>query len=331
MVCWPILRIYRQVGSRYADMHIRDNDFLIAGADKVLKHIFYIAFAFGMSLQDGSPRQQLIGTPESHLAVNNRDSGVEDRLQGEWRVTEAFVSIEGRSESISLEPHGGLLSFVFKGDEFTTRDLSKTNNHGKFFIDTGRQPMWLDAGGTKGVFRFEGDSLVIRWGLQRPKGFDFGDGLLTEKFVLTKVARDDESRNGLVGDWVLADAVGYLYKPEEKGEVSLLALKVRERSVVWINGTKSMESSISVDDTKCPMWIDFSDSRPFYDPGDIGLDIPPLPMKGIFRVDGDTLSLCLSVDGDRPSGFDVIPNRIRPIIFRRKRVVPARLPEGESQ
>lgn len=100
----------------------------------------------------------------------------------------------------------------------------------------------------------------------------------------------------LVGDWAVQSAVrgGKVEKDDGPASITFTAdgkLRVREGK-----REKPEEIPYTHNPKKDPAEIDLTEPGGGMKGGEV--------MKGIYRIDGDTLLLCLSMEGDRPTTFD---------------------------
>lgn len=295
----------------------------------MFKSSFVHAFIILLVLQAKSFCQVEISVGmNSDKVVESQNRAFENSLQGKWICVDFSVTLEGELLSnLPKTDYGGELVFNFDGDELFFLQEGNTNFSGVFSIDASQTPMWITmSDGAKGLFRLDDDTLTIRFSDTRPEGFDFGDGLKTEIITLKRVKAEkdgeiiDEANRQTIdtlrGTWQLIGVLDERSR-DEKRNIKPLSLKISNDASAWRRGKTRNEISIKVDDTKSPMWIDFSDSCPFYNREDFGVDVPPLPMKGIFRVEADQLILCVSAAGERPTSFDVAPERLPSIVFKK--------------
>ena len=297
----------------------------------MFKSSFVHAFIILLVLQAKSFCQVEISVGVNNdKVVESQNRAFENSLQGKWICVDFSVTLEGELLSnLPKTDYGGELVFNFDGDELFFLQEGNTNFSGVFSIDASQTPMRIKISDrAKGVFRLDGDTLTIRCSDTRPEGFDFGDGLTTEIITLNRVTVEkdgeiiDEANRQTIdtlrGTWELIRVLDGK-SGDEKRNIKPLSLKISNDASAWRRGKTRNEISVKVDDTKSPMWIDFSDSCPFYNREDFGVDVPPLPMKGIFRVDADELTLCVSVGGERPMAFDFLSGGIPPLVFKKVR------------
>src|SRR3954465_3333359 len=100
----------------------------------------------------------------------------------------------------------------------------------------------------------------------------------------------------LVGDWAVESAV-VGGKREDPPAGTTWTFTVDGKSVLSVGGGEGAgpgPSTYTVDAKKDPAWVD------------IAAGPKGTPMKGVYKRDGDTLTLCLAVeaDGDRPAAFE---------------------------
>src|SRR5262245_19314512 len=107
----------------------------------------------------------------------------------------------------------------------------------------------------------------------------------------TKEAKKDAP--GLVGEWA-AEAATVGGKAENPPPGTTWSFTADGKSVRKIgDGLKTAEGTYKADAKKDPAQVDISE-------GPKGS-----PMTGIYKVDGDTLTLCLAQDGEeRPTAFE---------------------------
>lgn len=100
----------------------------------------------------------------------------------------------------------------------------------------------------------------------------------------------------LVGEWAVESAI-HGGKPEKKsGPASITFTADGKLQVREGKDAKPEELPYSHNPKKDPPEIDLTEPRG----GMMGGEV----MKGIYRIDGDTLLLCLSIEGERPTTFD---------------------------
>jgi uncharacterized protein (TIGR03067 family) len=93
----------------------------------------------------------------------------------------------------------------------------------------------------------------------------------------------------IVGEWVPESAViGGKNDPPPAGSTFEFT-----KAIMKEPGSKGEEMKYSVDLKKDPMEIDLKESAGMKD----------MVMPGIFKIDGDTLMICISMIGDRPKTF----------------------------
>jgi uncharacterized protein (TIGR03067 family) len=113
----------------------------------------------------------------------------------------------------------------------------------------------------------------------------------------------------LRGTWV-AVSIEQAGRKEDPPKGQELTFTFEAVKVVINEGTRITEGTYITNDTKNPKEIDL---------------IPPKdlrggdPIKGVYRIDGDTLKLAFSRRGARPSTFDGKDNEGGVITFKRKK------------
>lgn len=97
----------------------------------------------------------------------------------------------------------------------------------------------------------------------------------------------------LVGEWAVESAV-IGGKRDDPPAGTAWTFTADGKSVFAVpGGSDSASGTYTTDPKKDPAWVDIS-------AGPKGT-----PMKGVYKRDGDTLTLCLGLDGDaRPAGFE---------------------------
>ncbi len=290
----------------------------------------------------------LLGSDESAVAdslafddgqTENHRRADESPLLGRWVVLE--MQLLSNDEVVRFnneETEDGPLVYEFRLDTYiASQNGTEDSPQDKYATDINQIPMWLDLGDTKCVFSIDGNLMTICCGLTRPPELDIRSGndlRLRTKMILRRICDVEEadqelrrerrrasniSIESLEGVWLLSEVVdveGDSNQSNGKEAVhSGLSIEFKRNRAIWRCGNHYVGTSITVDATKDPKWIDF-DGCPFYKDRDFGLDPPSLPMMGLFCEDGNKLTLTVSI-GDRPVDFKSYPNRLPCMIFVR--------------
>jgi uncharacterized protein (TIGR03067 family) len=104
----------------------------------------------------------------------------------------------------------------------------------------------------------------------------------------------------LEGDWVVES-----FEPQEGGpkEKSVTFTFTADRILIHDGmGKKPEEAGYSADLKKKPATIDIKPGR-VGGPGGAGGPPPDLVVRGIIEIDGDTMKLCFTKEGERPTEF----------------------------
>jgi uncharacterized protein (TIGR03067 family) len=105
----------------------------------------------------------------------------------------------------------------------------------------------------------------------------------------------------LEGDWVVESFEPKEGGPPDNGPGSITMTITADKIMIKEGRReKPEEAAYTVDLTKKPATIDI---RPGRAGGPGGGPPPDLVVKGILSIDGDTLKLCFTKDGDRPTEF----------------------------
>lgn len=97
----------------------------------------------------------------------------------------------------------------------------------------------------------------------------------------------------LFGEWVPESAViGGKVDPPPPG--STMTITTKGRLVMKEGKDEPVEMDFTFDPKKDPPEIDFAEPR-----GGMGQKA----LKGIYKLDGDTLMICIAMGGDRPTAF----------------------------
>ena len=99
----------------------------------------------------------------------------------------------------------------------------------------------------------------------------------------------------LVGEWVVEKAVvGGKEKPVRPG--SGLTVTADGRMTLTEGGiNQKLEGPLTIDPTKAPAALDFTPDGPA---------AKGVPFAGIYKIEGDTLTVCLVIGADRPARFE---------------------------
>lgn len=215
------------------------------------------------------------------------------RLQGEWKLS---------------TPDGGEGTWVFEGDKVTVTMPDGNRHVATVTLDRAARPWTVDFALTEGeasgqtvkglLERQEGKVRVIVGapGLDRPESFDAdGDGI--HLFELTRKEGGDEPAKGqargtrrrLQGEWES--------KLPDGGEIECV---IKGDKLVAEMGERRYEITFKLDpEAKPHATIDMHvDEGP---ENAKGQDNP-----GIYKLEGDTLSICVSGNGERPGAFETV-------------------------
>jgi len=116
----------------------------------------------------------------------------------------------------------------------------------------------------------------------------------------------------LEGDWVVES-----FEPQEKGAQGTITFTFTADRIQIHEGRREKPegAGYTADLTKKPATIDI---RPVLAGGPGGPPPPDIVVKGILSIDGDTLKLCFTRDGDRPTEFKAdADKRVVLITFKR--------------
>jgi uncharacterized protein (TIGR03067 family) len=119
----------------------------------------------------------------------------------------------------------------------------------------------------------------------------------------------------LEGDWVVES-----FDAPEKGPPGTITFTITADRILINSGgrDKPDDAAYSADLTKKPATIDI---RPNRAGGPGGPPPPDLVVKGILSIDGDTLKLCFTRDGERPTEFKADADK-RTVLITLKRAKP---------
>ena len=253
--------------------------------------------------------------PERENAPKTGESNTSNLLkcfQGEWAVVESSVSLQSEKGYGVAADYGGLLSFRFNEKDLYSIQRGATELVGEYEIDADRNPMRIDVGGQKGIFKLENNLLIIRWGTVRPT--DFSCEAEAEEYVLRRGTHSCQEPfsaqiKRLQGSWTnTTDSVA------KKSE---LTMTITGCSVVWRFQDDRYAGSVDVSEKADAVQLKFSDSQPFYSPRPTML-LPPVPMSGFVRFESnEELKLQLYVGESPPVSETDTRNLIAPIELRR--------------
>lgn len=287
------------------------------------------------------------GQEQSKRGPGNDNSGPPDKqkiieqLQGKWIVTDVRTRYEGTSSFVE-ESEGRSTVIEFRGTTFVlTQD---DDGKGKTFaepdklvdlsIDASKTPVWIETDDFKGILRLEGDSLIICVGIERPTRFDLAVSDKPERYAERHVLNRIKSKDGkpsnaatpqvnllkgleqLQGTWTCIGILGgQSFLKEYTTEVPDIEILGDTATALRKFGEKRTKCKITVDDSKKPMWIDISNQRLFSKTS--GLEFNPKPLKGVFRIEGDKLTICTRVGAEHPADFDLTNVQV-PYVFKKK-------------
>ncbi len=178
----------------------------------------------------------------------------------------------------------------------------------------------------RAIYKLDGDTLTVCVNgpdLERPTEFKSPEGtqvmLLTLKRRPTAADRTQEDRQRLQGAWeVVALERNGTKAPEGEKPLGARVVFKEDRLVNHFNDNNPMEADYKIDAGQDPGHIDVT-------PRDGPEQEKGKTFHGIYRLKGDTLTLCLSArpDGDRPTEFKTAEGSDT-VLFTLKRAAPAK-------
>jgi uncharacterized protein (TIGR03067 family) len=129
--------------------------------------------------------------------------------------------------------------------------------------------------------------------------------------VAAPVGKDaTKDPRSIVGEWLAESAIAG-GKPDNPPEGTTWTFTAEGKSILALGGeSRRLESTYKTDPKKDPAWLDIAE-------GPKGT-----PLAGIYKVDGDTLTLCLCGKvGNRPTAFES-PAGSSALLLVLKRVKP---------
>ncbi|HYH66992.1 MAG TPA: TIGR03067 domain-containing protein [Urbifossiella sp.] len=238
-------------------------------------------------------------------------------LQGKWEL----VALEMFGEKFTGEHIAGI-TWTFQGDKLIPGERGRTRDAWAYKLDPTRSPKEIDlrrddkaeAEADPGIYVLEGDTLRVAMGKgfkkTRPKDLTPGKdpvellvfmrpaaaaAMRAEKARQTAAAAETDTA-ALQGEWTVVSV-------EHQGQVITEVAKRGLKSFIF-DGSKVIQAgedgrtsaaTYTLDPLQMPKAIDLT-----------LLDAPPKarPMPGVYRLEGDTLRLCINEHGQgRPPDF----------------------------
>lgn len=260
-----------------------------------------ITTAAGVSLrlpaaeEQGEPTRDAAGGERPMESPTNTD---QEKLQGTWSLI-AAESGPGRASGDEVKRLAGKMDFA--GGKVVWEQGGDAKD-AAFQLDANREPKTIDfdiiGEAYRGIYRLDGDRFTVcvtRVPLERPTAFATQ---IESKFpmVLTYQRSNVSDQGKLEGTWTVAtheiegdrsDTHGY------KGSKVTIA---GDLMTIDKPGKGTQEATIRVDPASSPKSLDLTPLRE---------KKPGATLPGIYRLEGDTLTLCLPT----------IPGRVRPTAF----------------
>jgi RNA polymerase sigma factor (sigma-70 family) len=215
------------------------------------------------------------------------------------------------SDKLALRSDGKDLPVFVITDKAIVCVTQYANTKGSLFtnyrVDASKKPAWLDfsrrldGSPAKGIFRVDGDKMMIALGdeHQRPKKFASEAGSDTELWVLRREQAPQDTKR-IQGNWRLVQigVNGALLADDNRGDDHGI-MTITGNKMTLQGGDLPFEGVFNLDSNHQPGWIDFMDTQD-----------SPFPQQrpyafagmGSYILDGDTLSIVLDY-GHRATNF----------------------------